>query len=302
MPALSEFLGKISKNEKAIQAAFIVAGIVLFGYVLSSITIADIYNTFSVLGTNVLLIVGILVFEVLASSLRMKTLVCKKYQVPLKSIMRIMYETTLFAVYSPGKVGELMKLDLFKKNGVRRTYCFASVVVSRSFDLLVVTMLSLGVIFSMGLDLLPIAAALAIALLGVFVVYRLGIFKTFVSNMLDSFRTLLDFKSVLIVFVLSLSIWVADASIPYIVLRTLGYNVDFFQTAATYFASLIIGLISMVPGGLGAADFSFSYGMHSLFGVAEADAVSAIVSMRIITFATFALGSLLYFKHIKESK
>jgi len=299
-----EMCRRVSKNDRLTQAIFIVAGIALFGYVLLSIRLSDIYNAFVVMGVNVLLIVAVLAFEVVASSLRMRTLIRKAYDVPMLSIMRIMFETTIFAVYSPGKVGELMKLDLFKSKGVKRSYCLASVVVSRAFDLVVVLLMSAGALLSLGVSVTQLAILAAAAVLGVvalLVVLRLGLFRGFVYEVIQSFKTLLDFQSIILVFLLTAALWAADASIPYIVLRTLGYNVEFFQVATIYFASLIIGLVSMIPGGLGASEFSFSYGISHLLGVAEADAVSSIVMVRMITFVVFSIGGLMYFKHMKDA-
>lgn len=298
------FCRGISKNDKLVQAIFIVAGVVLFGYVLSSITLTDMYNTFNTMGVNVLLIITVLAFEVIVSSLRMKELMRRAYDVPLPSIMRIMFETTLFAVYSPGKLGELMKLDLFKSKGVKRAYCLASVIVSRAFDLVVVLLMSLGALLSLGVSATQVAllvAAAALALVAAFALHRFGVLKGFFSGVMQSFRTLLSVRSVVAVSVLTAALWAADASLPYIVLRTLGHDVDFFQIATIYFASVIIGVVSMIPGGLGASDFSFSYGMNRLLGVPEADAVSSIVMLRIITFVFFSIGGLMYFKHMKDT-
>lgn len=296
-----EFFGRISKNDKLIQAVFIIAGITLFGYVLSNITLGDIYSTFRAMGANIMLIVAILVLEVVIGSLRIAALINRKHSVPIRNILRIMFETNLFAVYSPGKVGELMKLDLFKKEGVRRAYSLGAIVVGRAFDLAVVTALSLGVLLSLGVDWIPVVALGIVGLLAIFGIYKLGVFKGFVSNVIESFKTFFDPKTITLVLAMSVALWVVDASMPYIILRVLGYDVDFFQTMSIYFASVIVGLISMIPGGLGSSDFSFSYGAHRFLGVVESDAISAIVMLRIITFVALSVGGLLYFKHIRES-
>jgi uncharacterized membrane protein YbhN (UPF0104 family) len=164
--------------------------------------------------------------------------------------------------------------------------------------------MSLGALFLLGVSATQLAVlvmAAVLAVVAVFVARRFGVFKGFASGMVQSFRTLLSVRSVVVVFLLTAVLWAADASMPYIIFRTLGYDVDFFQVATIYFASAIIGLVSMIPGGLGASDFSFAYGMNRLLGVAEADAVSAIVMLRMITFVVFSVGCLMYFKHMKDA-
>lgn len=290
----------IIKNERAIHTIFLIAGIALFGYILLSIRISDIVNAFSILGFNILILCLMFIVVLAIKSIRFKFLLKRIADVPFFSVFKIIFETTLFVIYSPGKMGEITKLDLFKKHGIKRTDSLAAIIVERVSDLTMTILFSLGILFSFGLNLVPVILLIFFGIISLAVVYRSNIFKGLIQRVIKSIKMFGGKKTILMLFILTPILWLSDAFIPYFVLKSLGYNINFQAIVPLYFASTIIGLISIIPGGLGSMDLSFSYLLSNLAGVLKSDAIITIMISRIVAFIACFTGSVLYFKEFGE--
>jgi len=289
----------VSRNERAIHVAFLLAGIAILAYVLTTISIADIISAFGVLGPNALVLAAILILVLAIRAFRIKLLMKKIADVSFLNVFKIVFETALFSIYSPGKAGELTKLDLLKKHGISRIQSMSAIVVERSYDLVVVTALSAGVLVSLGVNILFIIVAGLAAVALAAALYKSGMHDGWFTNLFGSMKMFLDVKTVAIMLSLTVVLWLADAAMPYFVLRVLGYDVRLDILIPVYFASTIIGLISMIPGGLGSSDFSFSYALTAMAGVPGAAAIAAILASRILTFLVCLVGSVMYFVEMK---
>jgi uncharacterized membrane protein YbhN (UPF0104 family) len=285
----------ITKNERAIHVAFLLAGIAILAYVLTTISIADIISAFSMLGYSMVILAVILILVLAIRSLRLKLLMKRLADVSFFNVFKIVFETALFAIYSPGKAGEVTKLDLFKKYGISRTQSMSAIIVERAYDLVVVTVLSAGMLISLGVNMLFVLVAGTAAVVLAAALYKSNVFGGLLTKMFDSMKMFLNVKAVAIMLALTIVMWLADASAMYFVLRMLGHDVRLDILVPVYFASTIIGLISMIPGGLGASEFSFSYALTAMAGVPAADAMATMLASRIVTFLVCLVGSVLYF-------
>ena len=289
----------IIKNEKTIHTGFLIVGILLIVYILSSIRIADIADAFRILGFNMLVPCMLVVIGMVIRSIRLKLLLGKFGTVSFLNVFKAVFETALFVVYSPGKAGEVMKLDLFKKYGIRRTDSLAAIIVERVSDLVVVILFSLGILFTLNLNLYPVIILMAVGIISVAVLYRLNMFKEPMGRTIQSIKKFWDMKTMLVLCILTPALWLIDAFIPYFILEMLGYNVGFQTVATMYYASILVGLISMIPGGLGSLDFSFSYALSNLASVLRRDAIITIIISRIAAFVVCFAGAVLYFREFK---
>jgi uncharacterized membrane protein YbhN (UPF0104 family) len=297
-----KFLTNILKNEKTITTVFLIAGIILFAYILLSLRLEDIANTFNALGFNIIILCLILVGELIVKSVRFKLLLKRITDVSFSDVFRIVFETTLFVAYSPGKAGEIMKLDLFKKHGVGRTDTFAAIIVERASDLAMVILFSMGLLFTFDMNLYPIILIAAAGTVSIIALYKSNLLRGVVSRVFRSIKRFGDWKTILMLCILTPLLWLSDAFIPYFTLKALGYNISFMAITPLYFVSMLIGLISMIPGGLGSSDFSFSYTLSSLMGVSKSDAFITIIISRIVAFIVCFAGSILYFKEFRGAR
>lgn len=289
----------ITKNERAIHVAFLLAGIAILAYVLTTISIADIISAFSMLGSSMGILAVILILVLALRSFRLKLLMKRLADVPFFDVFKIVFETALFSIYSPGKTGEVTKLDLFKKYGISRTQSMSAIIVERAYDLVVVTVLSAGMLISLGVDMLFVLVGGTAAVVLAAALYKSNVFGGLFTKMFDSMKMFLNVKSVATMLVLTIVLWLADASAMYFVLRMLGHDVRLDILVPVYFASTIIGLVSMIPGGLGASEFSFSYALTAMAGVPAADAMATMLASRVVTFLVCSVGSVLYFVEMR---
>ena len=84
--------------------------------------------------------------------------------------------------------------------------------------------------------------------------------------------------------------WLSAAIVAFFSLRVLGIHVSIGTACGVFFASAAAGLISMIPGGLGAFDVIYLIGFRQL-GFNEETVVSALLLYRIVYyFLPFLLG------------
>jgi len=288
------------KNEKLIKSIFLVLGIFFFAYVLLNVKIEDIVYSFKFLGFNILILCFIVVIELVIKSIRFKFLLSKIANVSFKDIFKIIFETTLFVVYSPGRLGDIMKLDLLKKHDVKRTDSLAALIIERISDLIVVILFSLGILFSFQINIYPIIILFIIIFVSLIILYKLNIFKNIIGQVFSAMKKITDKKIILMLILITPILWLVDVSIPYYTLKLLGYNIEFQTVLFLYYTSTIVGLISMIPGGLGSLDFSFSYMLSNLTNVLKKDAIITIMISRIVVFIVCFSGIPLYFKDFKK--
>lgn len=288
------------KNEKLIKSIFLLLGIVFFVYVLLNVKIEDIVYSFKILSFNILILCFIVVIELVIKSIRFKFLLSKIANVSFKDIFKIIFETTLFVVYSPGRLGDIMKLDLLKKHDVKRTDSLAALIIERISDLIVVILFSLGILFSFQINIYPIIILFIIIFASLIILYKLNIFKNIIGQVFSAMKKITDKKIILMLILITPILWLVDVSIPYYTLKLLGYNIEFQTLLFLYYVSTIIGLISMIPGGLGSMDFSFSYMLSNLTNVLKKDAIITIMISRIVVFIVCFSGIPLYFKDFKK--
>jgi uncharacterized protein (TIRG00374 family) len=173
---------------------------------------------------------------------------------------------------TPGKAGEMMRSMLLKKHGVPYAHSIAAFMSERLSDLLAIVLLALC-----GLSTYPRAslAVLAGACIGVLALVilsrrelpragartstslargRIGKFIQQARDMLRAARqchtpTLLWQSSVL-----SVLAWSAEAVALFFILRWLGADVSLVFAVFVYAASILAGVITLLPGGLGGTE------------------------------------------------
>jgi len=289
------------KSEKLIRRVFLVLGAVLLFYVLFNIKIEEVAQSFNLLGGSIILLMLILVAELALKSLRFAFLMNRIEKIKFIESFRMVFETAMFVMYTPGKAGEVMKLDILKqKHGIRRTNTFAVLVFERVYDLIIVTIFSIGVLFTLGLNFYPIFIVLAIIPIAVLALYKIGIFRGTISRVFASIKRIGDKKNILVAGILTLLIWLTDALIPYYTLRSLGYSVPFLELLSFYYTSVLVGLLSMIPGGLGSTEFSFSLILSKLANVQSAHAAITIIIERVVAFIVCVWGVFLYFNDYRK--
>jgi len=201
---------------------------------------------------------------------------------------------------TPGKVGELIKTQmLHSKYGIPRKKT-APIIISEQFynifGILVVSILglfyfdfSIYVVFVTGCILFCTFLLLSSEKLFrkfTTLISKIKFFQKFVPSLSDSYLILQKStrgKIFVTSSALSVIFWMLESSIAFIVLFSFDVNIfEFLQIAATYTTSIIIGVASFLPMGIGVVEGSLA-GFFSIQGVELSLAFTLVILIRIFT-------------------
>ncbi len=235
--------------------------------------------------------------------------------IPIKDSLLIYLAGFTFSI-SPGKSGELIK-SIFLKNkfNIDRSISVPIIFVERFYDILALIVIILFGISFLGIEFLPvIVLSLIIISFTLLLIYSKSKFNYFVRfasrfKFLQKFITPLENSHTVIrksvtpkIFCISTLLTIVyrliEAFSVYLVL--LGFGIDlipYFELTSMYSASIILGSISMIPGGLGITEGSLA-SLMSLQGIAFS---TALVLVIIIRFFTLWFGVIVGFIALKFS-
>ena len=205
----------------------------------------------------------------------------------------------LVMTVTPGKMGELLKSYLLKENHQVPLARSGPIVLAERFtDLLAVYFLTLlgGISFAYGAKILGVG--LAVLLLGLlpFVSPKLfqgilGLLKRFswgrrleapLSEAFYTLHDLMGFRLLLLASVLGLVAWFFECLAFQMVFKGLGVEVSLIKAVFIYAFSTLAGALSMLPGGIGAAEGSMT-SLLLLIQIPKALATTATIIIRICT-------------------
>lgn len=260
-----------------------------------------------------------------------------RWQVMLKPVGRARFATAVrttvigFAANSllPGRVGEVLRpLLLARREGLRATSTFATIILERLLDLVTVLALFGGLVFLSGASLRPndtalfasvkyggavAAAASGVALVLIFLLAghpeRIGRLVRETERWLPSrlahalAHALETFASGLAVMrrpgplvaslVLSLPLWLSIASGIWLVSRAFHIDVPFTGTFLLI-ALLTVGVAVPTPGAVGAFHYAYKLGATMFFAADPERAVGAAIVLHAISFVPVALVGLVF--------
>ncbi len=222
----------------------------------------------------------------------------------------LIFTAGLVMSVTPGKIGEVFKSYLLRRvNGVRVSASAPIVLAERLTDGLAMLLL-----MALGLTLYPPARPLFFILLGLSIVGIVVIqnrpicerMLTWIANLplggkiaprlmtiYASTTQLLEWRVLFISTLLSFISWGFECVAFYFVLTGLsieGTSLLMLQATFIFAASTLFGLVSFLPGGLGASEVSSAGLLVALVGMSASDATTATI---IIRFCTLWFGVLL---------
>jgi len=221
------------------------------------------------------------------------------YKLPHKKNFQIFLSGFPLSI-TPGKVGELLKCELLKENfGTPRKITAPIILVERFYNAVGIIMISsFGILY---FDFSGIVIVIVTCILvGIFLTLRskrlfLNIIEKtskikFLSRFSDSFTDSYDVinnsikpKIFVISAVLSAIYWLLESIAVYFILQSFG--IDLFELSdviLTYTTSIIVGIASFVPAGIGVAEGTL-IGLLTANGLTFSTAVSLAIFIRIFT-------------------
>lgn len=204
---------------------------------------------------------------------------------------------------TPGKVGEFLKSYLIKEiKGTPVSVTSPMVVVERLTDgISMIILASIGALkFKYGFGVLVASMVLVIMFIA-FIRFRsfsmavisflkkIPLFKK-VGNQMDAFYNssfqLLNINTVIISVVIGIISWGFEGIVIYLALQAFGFSLPILSSLFVVSFSSVVGALSMIPGGLFAAEGSI-LGLLMMMGVPREIASAATIITR---FSTLWLG------------
>ena len=201
---------------------------------------------------------------------------------------------------TPGKVGELIKSQFLKsKYGVSRKNTLPIIISEYFYHMVGVLVVSIiGVYyFEFSLYIIILTSALIIKTLAIIssenffkkfvnLISKRNFLKKYVSPISDSHIILKKStrgKIFIISSGLSIAFWLTEVLIVYFVFLSFNIlNFEFFKIAAIYTTSLILGMLSFLPMGVGVVEGSLA-GFLNYEGIDISIALTLVILIRIFT-------------------
>ena len=219
--------------------------------------------------------------------------------IPLKDNFIIFISGFALGV-TPGKVGELIKAQLLKnKFNIPRSKTAPLVIVERFYDFFAIAIISLfGIlVFEYSIYIFTILAVGIIIFLTItsseklFLKFlqkieKIKFLRNFSSELPKSFTIIQKStrgKILPLSIILSVIFWILDSIIAYLTLLSFGIDIiDYFVLMSIYTSSIILGVISFLPLGIGVVEGSL-VGFLSLNGIEFPLATAIVVFIRFFT-------------------
>lgn len=201
---------------------------------------------------------------------------------------------------TPGKSGEAIRGIFLHDYGVPYRHSFAAFLAERFSDLFAVVLLALIGVWSHHHADFVVMGTLAFIILILIVIQqdrwlkgleklsnrylpaRLAHLFEFLLETILSFRVCFTAKSLTVGTILGVIAWAAEGVAFYCILKLLGVTIAFDSAISIYAVSILIGAITLLPGGLGGVEVTMIQ-LLMLVGADSADAATATVMIRMTT-------------------
>jgi len=200
------------------------------------------------------------------------------------------YVSGLVFIITPAKAGEVIKVELMKKrHGFSRKKIGFLTLSERAFDVVAHLIIAGATgIFVANHFMRSIWLVAALFLAGVLGLYTFKHKLSFVAEELEAIK---DMKLIIFTTLVSIASWLVEALQVYLAVLYFGGHITLVQALFAFSASLILGNITMLPGGLGAAEASMA-GMLAVYGLSNSIATSTTMLIRFTTlWFSFLIGA-----------
>ena len=222
-----------------------------------------------------------------------------KIFIPKKDSMLIFFSGFAMTII-PGKVGELIKSQLLKtKFGIPRSRTVPIVMLEQLYTVFGLVVLSFFGIWYFELGVYIIGFFTAMLIFAFIVISSKKVFNKliailgkrkftskFAEPLSSSYDTIKKSTRGPITFyasTLSTIFWLIEAVVVYLVLLSFGIeNLEFLRVIPTYATSIMLGVLSLLPMGLGVVEGSLA-SFFSLQGISVSLSLTIVVIIRIFT-------------------
>lgn len=250
-----------------------------------------------ILQANPLFLIAALVLETVSmalKTLKWKTLLSElNPNIPFAELFKIQALGIAVSNITPARVGEATKVLYMEKHGVKKRLTLLTIVWEHLLDIIAIVLFStLAATVYGSIAAIFLLATLALAALAYnvdFIVKKLSGFKqlAFLSEFtLHKFSKKTLGKAMLI----TILAWGVELTAVSLAFHAVGATLPFTQVIGIYAISIIIGLVSTIPGGLGSLDAALFLLLKET--VTNNVLAAAIIAARLVTIGwIYAMGA-----------
>lgn len=286
-----------------------------FGYMLSTIDWVAAYELFTASKRLFLIQAFALMIASIVIKIFRFQLVSKYYgkRLNFRNASLIQMFGICVAMVTPGRLGEASKIYLLYRKGIQLSVSMSIMIFERLMDLFVIT--GIGILFAVVVvkdirlnALLSLIIALNVVLI-LLIRYPRIVTKIIPKKWDNLAKHVQDLKfkgnlgTMVMIVIFTVLTWGLQAAVQWIFAMGMGIKISIFSITAILGISTVLGLLSFLPVGVGAMDFSILF-LYSIIGVPAEAAISLLLVERV--FGTlmpylYALG-LMYFYKIPLSR
>jgi len=207
--------------------------------------------------------------------------------------------------FSPGKIGEPAKAVILKmKNGQAVSSTLPSIVWERILDVLVLLILAIISLYSFThigrkfyiISIAATAVFVVLLAIGVLVLYskrfcnsffnfirKLPVLNRISKSFIETFqKTRIKKRKLVYCFIFTALAWILEGFIMHYAFLSIGVSLDPFVLASIFALATMIGIATVLPGGLGSTDVVLTI-LLSYLGVETAVAITGILLARFLS-------------------
>tara|TARA_R110001583_G_scaffold195527_1_gene375365 strand:- start:2649 stop:3572 length:924 start_codon:yes stop_codon:yes gene_type:complete len=210
------------------------------------------------------------------------------------------YSSGFLYTATPGKVGELSRIYFYRNTAVKKENIVSAFIFERSFDLVVVLLLSTFILFNsgtFGYVAISISSFIFSLFFVCFFLEKVKFFSKsdniligFIFDVFILIKKNISVKISLISFLLGFFSWIITSYILIYLLYSLELIVDFhLEFISIYPLSMLVGALTFIPGGVGTTETTIVYILNS-FNINIGDSILVAVLAR---FSTIWMATIL---------
>lgn len=275
-------------------------------YLVGIVSLTDVNLVWSLTrGLSINLWVQVLALAFLSYGLRFwrwhRLLLCLGFNLPIGRNL-IIYLSAFALTLTPAKLGETIRSFYLYHMGVSYHHSLAAFVGDRLMDFVVVCILALVTLslfpdnIAWFISVLMLAAlffALLYFSLPALLLRRIlqGFLVNHILNLLEIISYLLSFRVLLPLLPIGFFAWSAQGVALYFVVDAMGHHLVWYWCVSIYALSILAGVASFIPGGIGAAEATMSLLLMAT-GMDLAAATSTVLIVRVSTlWVAIGIGS-----------
>ena len=300
----------MNKNNKlSIRPILILIFLMIIFYSLISVYsgLEDILQNFASMNfLFVIPIISVLLLSIFFRSLIQKLLL---EQLGIRLSIKenfLLFLSGLALIVSPGGAGQVIKSYFLKeKYGISISKSIPVVLFERYYDLIAVTVLvliSICIVFSVESFLISMIALGIIFVIGVSF-RKESFFRKLLSlqkkirfmkkleinekELHHSIKLLNNYSLVWKIIVLTILVTFWDGIAIYMGFLTFGSNIGYFEAMQFYYTSIMLGVMSFIPGGMGIVEGGFTILSSRYLEITAGVSIIIFIRLTTIWFATF---------------